>query len=682
MTIQHEVAGHQNVISFLAFSPDGERILSSSWDGTAKLWNVKDGTLLHDFTWGAPQIEAIAWTPDGKKIILAGSPPPRVLTEQELAARQAGKIPKREESYKEFPKGEIRIYDATDFDLISSFSLEARDIAVSRDGNRLIVVKFEQVILFDLDAGKVIAQFELDGDKWFESVFVSTKDDTIICVEQSSVWFFESSSLKLKRISTDEGLLDEFRAYINELDECGVALDSGSDWRLRSKLDWLPSFWSAIRDEQFLTITTQCLANERVVHMCTSGDGQRIAITKIRSWETGPESGCGVTILAADSGESEAFFESPEDLWLRVSTFSPNGDLLASAGDGQTIYVWNIQSGEMISIGEPPPSIDHVVAHSEINQAAFGGTDGRVGIIDVLSRQVIAVSEPRPSSVVHLEFFPDLKSLIAIWADGVIRILDRFNMTVDQEVTFPKEHFVGGMILNDGQHFIGFGFNKYASRPPEKQLDSELVVLSLTTGEQIDSLPWLSDSDIGSVAASPNRQSIAITNKVASACVWIARYDEGFIVEEIWTKPDRWLGLAKFCPSGQRLLLAIQDSRMSTLELGSINKTKALDKIKINRARASNEFSGGRPHATSFAFSSDEKWLLRSSAYFEYLEMYDLDTLELKKLIRGHQNRVNSLQVWQDRIIISGSSDGTVKFWNIESGELIDSVLPVQINRK
>jgi WD40 repeat protein len=61
----------QNVVNGVAFNPDGTRIVTASWDGTAAIWDAATGKRLHLLKGQSGRVYRAAYSPDGTEIVTA-----------------------------------------------------------------------------------------------------------------------------------------------------------------------------------------------------------------------------------------------------------------------------------------------------------------------------------------------------------------------------------------------------------------------------------------------------------------------------------------------------------------------------------------------------------------------------------------------------------------------------------
>ena len=62
--------GHTHQVNSVAYSPDGNQIVSGSWDNTIRVWNIITGQCVAGpFQEHTDAVTSVAYSPDGNKIV-------------------------------------------------------------------------------------------------------------------------------------------------------------------------------------------------------------------------------------------------------------------------------------------------------------------------------------------------------------------------------------------------------------------------------------------------------------------------------------------------------------------------------------------------------------------------------------------------------------------------------------
>ena len=75
------LTGHKDLIADMAFSPDGQRLVTASWDNTARLWEIKTGTLISTLQRHRGPVSHVRYATTGKYIVTGSNDHQAILWE-------------------------------------------------------------------------------------------------------------------------------------------------------------------------------------------------------------------------------------------------------------------------------------------------------------------------------------------------------------------------------------------------------------------------------------------------------------------------------------------------------------------------------------------------------------------------------------------------------------------------
>lgn len=166
------LTGHGDPVTGCAFSPDGRHIVSSSWDGTLKVWDAQSGAAVRTLTGHAGYVLDCAFSPDGRQIVSAGDDD-RALLVWDAGSGAAVRMLTGHSGWVQgcafSPDGgrvvsasrdtTVRIWDAASGDVLRTLNGHAAPVlacAFSPDGSRIVSAGNQTLKIWDADSGAVL----------------------------------------------------------------------------------------------------------------------------------------------------------------------------------------------------------------------------------------------------------------------------------------------------------------------------------------------------------------------------------------------------------------------------------------------------------------------------------------------------------------------------------------------
>jgi WD40 repeat protein len=499
------LSGHTSYIRTVAFSPDGLRIVTGSDDKTAKVWDADSGKELFTLDRHSNLVYAVAFSPSGRQIATAGA------------------------------DGTAKIWDTATGKELFTFHGHTDEVACVTffpDGLRVATASRDGMVkIWEAASGKESLTFRTDRPLgWMGRLAVSPDGKRLATAGgDNPVGVWDAATGK-KLLECD----DRYSVWCVAFSPDGRRIVSG-------RYDRIAKVWDAVSGTQLLILKGH---RDDVDSVAFSPDGKQIL--------TG--SSDGTAKVWAASPDREVLTLRGHTNSITASAFTPDGRQIVTASSDGTARVWDATDGrEVFTVRAKGEAIWSMAISPDGKRVVTDNEDGTATVWDAANGKELLSLSGHSRYIRGLAFSPDGRRIATASADRTAKVFDA--ATGKLQVTF-RRHLASVLSVAfspDGQRIVTGSFD-HTAKVWDSASGNELFTLS---GHK---------SLIQSVAFSPDGHKILTGSTDGTAKAWDA--DNG---RELLTLRGHGSEIvcAAFSPDGTRIVTGSRDQTAKVWDAGA-----------------------------------------------------------------------------------------------------------------
>jgi len=616
------LAGHENDVSSIVYSPDGEILASGSKDGTVRIWEMRTGEQpMLPLRSDDGSIWSILFSLDGSNIVSGTES--GVVCLWMLLAGQA----------------HVR--------RLVGHAAAVLSLAYSPDGSLLASASGDTTLqLWDIEAGELSevirghsaavnsAAFSPDG-----RTLASGSDD-------GSIRLWHSATGKIK--------CQPFRVEFGNI--CCICFSPDGKMIAAGSLRGL-GLWESATGKEVMTLRRCAVPVQSVRFLADGCSIVSISSEEVRIWTLGQNATKTSSMTLSDYTDT-----------VRTATISPDGLYIASAGDNRSISIWNAVKDEAPQIDESIDIESTVLVEDERNclwtghLSAAGASEIQSSVTPLLDGVYVASAS--------------VDGTVRIWNAGsskpaVLPLTGHEEAVTSVAVSSAQGIMVSGSI--DCTVRVWDIYTGSAKMPPLTGHTSAVLTVAISPDGQLiasgsrDETVRLWDARTGVAASEPwELEDSVCAVSFSTDGRWLAAGSGNKI--HIWEVEERKPSTLGVLVSRRGVNTVAFSPNSKLIVAGCNGGTYLWDTETGNQVHK--HLQGGRA-VNSLAFSPDEIHVV-SGGDAAHALVWDISTGQPVFFLNGHKGSIQSVAYSSDgRIIGTGSEDHTVNLWDAATGAVV-----------